>query len=186
MADQSQSNNQQTIVYMLGAIAVLLIAIIIYLVFFWGPQSKSASVGGNASTAASDQAAQNIASQMPPAAQNVQFDPKTATKLPAGMTPDVALKTYMEDITHSQFAGAYALLPLAQKQSYVSADQYASTVKGYGITGYRLGKSQQSGSDVQIVSEQDTPAMNITYTWVYTKVGNDWYVKSRTMGGTVQ
>ena len=57
-------------------------------------------------------------------------------------------------------------------------------IKQYGITGYKLGKSVPSGSDVTIVAEQDTPAMNITYTWTYTKVGDTWYLKSRTMGGT--
>jgi hypothetical protein len=184
MADQNQSNNQQPIVYALGAIAVLLLAIVIFMVYN-NMHASSASTDASATSAASSTAA-SIAAQMPPATSPATFDPKTATKLPAGMTPPVALKTYLQDIVDGKFTEAYSLLPLAQKQSYGSADAYGSQVKSYGITGFQVGKPTDSGTEIQIVSAQDTSAMNITYTWVYTKVGNDWYVKSRTMGGTVQ
>jgi hypothetical protein len=122
---------------------------------------------------------------MPTQASPVAFDAKTATKLPAGMTPEKALNAYMADLQAGKYAEAYALLPLQQKNSYGTADAYGTTVKGYGITGAKVGKPVTSGTDVSITSEQDTPQMNITYTWVYTKVGSDWYVKSRTMGGAV-
>ena len=179
MSDQTQSNNQQVIVYALVAITVLLLAIVGFMVYNQ-MNNKTASV--TAPTAASDTSG---VPQMPPAASPVAFDPKTATKLPAGMTPEVALKTYMENVKAGKYPEAYALLPLAQKTSYGSPDSYGSQVKQYGISGYKLGKATSTGTEVSIVSEQDTAAMNITYTWVYTKSGSDWYVKSRTMGGAV-
>jgi hypothetical protein len=181
MSDQTQTSNQQVIVYALIAIAVLLAAIVGFMIY-----NNMHSVPAPTASAASDTTGAGVASQMPAASTPVAFDPKTATKVPAGQTPEQALKTYMEDITGGKFADAYALLPLAQKNSYGTADAYGAQVKQYGITGYKLGKATTNGSDVTIVSEQDTPAMNITYTWVYTKSGDTWFVKSRTMGGAVQ
>jgi hypothetical protein len=119
------------------------------------------------------------------AAAPVEFDAKTATKLPAGMTPEQALKAYNEAIMANKFDSAYALLPLAQKTSYGTPDAMGTQIKQYGITGYKIGTPVTNGSDVTIVAQQDTPAMNITYTWTYTKVNGQWFLKSRTMGGTL-
>jgi hypothetical protein len=184
MSDQAQSNNQQVIVYALIAIAVLLAVIVGFMVYNNSHGVPAPSV--SSTVAPSDTAAANIAAEMPDQPTPVAFDPKTATKLPAGMTPEQALKAYNDDIMSKKFPQAYDLLPLAQKKSYGDADSYGSTVSQYGITGYKLGAPQTAGNDVSIVSEQDTAQMNITYTWTYTKVGKDWYVKSRDMGGAVQ
>jgi len=187
MSDQTQSSNQQVIVYALVAIAVLLAAIVGFMIYnntkgVPAPTATAPTTTGSDTTGSSTSGA--------PAGMNaaapVAFDKKTATKLPAGVTPEQALNTYMKDLTSSKWTEAYALLPLAQKNSYGTADAYGAQVKQYGITGFKVGKPSSAGTDVTIVTEQDTPAMNITYTWVYTKDGNDWYVKSRTMGGTVQ
>jgi hypothetical protein len=107
------------------------------------------------------------------------------TSLPAGMTPRTALKTYLQAILDGKYKTAYSLLPPAQKRSYGSAKAYAEQVRTYGITDYRMGPSHASGSTVWIVSQQSTPAMDITYTWTYVRIGGAWYVKSRTMGGTL-
>jgi len=187
MPDQTQSNNQQqVIVYALVAIAVLLAAIVGFMIY----QRTTAlpAPTATAPTSTSTSAAAGSSTSGAPAgmtqAAPVAFDPKTATKLPAGTTPEQALKAYNEAILANKFDVAYKLLPLAQQQSYGSPDAMGTQIKQYGITGYKLGKSTASGSDVTIVAEQDTPAMNITYTWTYTKVGDTWYLKSRTMGGT--
>jgi hypothetical protein len=58
-------------------------------------------------------------------------------------------------------------------------------LKPYGITGFKQSTPKANGADTSIVLEEDTPAMNITYTWVFTKVGSDWYVKGRSMGGAL-
>ena len=181
MSDQAQTSNQQVIVYVLIAIAVLLAAIVGIMVY-----KNMTQIPAPTAASTSDAAAQNIASQMPSQPQAVAFDAKTATKLPAGLTPEKALKTYLQDIMDKKYTEAYSLLPLAQKNSYGTADAYGSQVKQYGITGFKVGTPVSTGTDVSIVSEQDTPQMNISYTWIYTKVGSDWYVKSRAMGGATQ
>ena len=190
MPEETQSSNQQMIVYALIAIAVLLAAIVGFMI--WN-QSKAlpgpTTTGTTApATAAAPGAAPGAPAGMGSAgtAPAGPFDPKTATKVPAGMTPEQALKAYNEDIIGGKFAEAYKLLPLDKQTSYVSASAYEQQVKAYGITSYKTGAPTTQGSDVVIVSEQVTPQMPITYTWTYTKVGNTWFVKSRVMGGTVQ
>lgn len=185
MSDRAQANNQQMIVYALVAIAVLLFVIVAYMIYNSSRQIPAPTASSGMS--ASDSAAANIAAQMPSSqTQPEEFDPKTATKLPAGMTPEKAVKAYNEDVMAKKYDEAYELLPLAQKKTYGSASAYASQINAYGITAYKIGKSQKDGDDVQIVSEQDTAQINVTYTWTYTKVGKDWYAKSRIAGGVVE
>jgi hypothetical protein len=183
MSDQTQTNSQQMIVYALIAIAVLL-AVIVGMMVYKNMNSIPAPTAS--STSAPDAAAANVAGQMPPTAEPVAFDAKTATKLPAGMTPEQALKKYTELLLAKKYEDAYQLLPLAQKNSYGSAAAYKAQVSQYGITSIRMGKPETSGTDVTIVTEQVTPQMPVTYTWTYTKVGKDWYAKSRAMGGAIE
>ena len=81
---------------------------------------------------------------------------------------------------------AYKMLPLDKQKSYGDANSYASQVKGYGITGYKLGKVDRERRHRHAVGLMENPAMPITYTWKFKKVGDTWYVESRTMGGTVE
>jgi hypothetical protein len=107
------------------------------------------------------------------------------TKLPSGMGPRTALRTYLQAILDERYADAYALLPRDKQRAYGSAQAYAAQVKAYGVTGYKMGPSRQKGSEVTIVCQQDTPQMAITYTWTYVRIEGSWYVKSRVMGGTL-
>ena len=98
MSEQDQtSNNQQVVVYALIAIAVLLAAIVGFMIYNNMASKGATASAGAASTTADTSAAStsgssssgNIANQMPTAAAAVPFDPKTATKLPAGVDPAV-------------------------------------------------------------------------------------------------
>lgn len=113
-----------------------------------------------------------------------EFDAKTATKVPAGVTPEQFVKTYHEDIQAGKYADAYKMLPIDKQQSYGDAAAYEAQVKAYGITSYELGKPVESGDTAAIAATQVTPQMPITYTWNFKKVGDTWYVASRVMGGT--
>ena len=184
MSDQTQSSNQQVVVYALIAIAVLLAAIVGFMIYN-NVQGKGASAGGS-STAASDTTGAGIAAQMPAAATAVPFDPKTATKLPAGTTPEQALKTYFESVLAGKFDVAFALLPVAQKKQYVDPTSMGQQLKQYNISGYKLGKTSVVNGDTTIVTEEETSMMNVPYTWTFKKVGGTWYIASRTSGGSLQ
>jgi len=185
MSEETQSNTQM-MTYALIAIAVLLAAIVGFMIYNQtankvpSPTVSGATTGATAGSSAAG-------TQMPPTGSTsapVAFDPKTATKLPAGMTPAAALKTYNEDILAGKYAEAYKLLPVDKQQSYGSPSAYEQQVKAYGITSYKLGTPAANGADTVIAATQVTPQMPITYTWTYTKVGDTWFVKSRVMGGT--
>lgn len=193
MSEQAPSNNQQMIVISLIVIAALLAAIVGVLVW---QQAKAGSVPPptqNSAAPATDPAATGTGANGAPSGMGgaatgapVVFDVKTATKVPGGMTPEQLLKTYGDDILANKYADAYKLLPLDKQQSYGDAKAYEAQVKAYGITKFNMGKATTAGDKVTIVSEQVTPQMPITYTWSFKKVGDQWFVESRTMGGSLQ
>lgn len=189
MPEQTQANNQQVIIYALVAIAVLLAAIVGFMVYqkstaLPAPITSTPTTGAAGATATAPSGATAPAGMTAPAP--VAFDPKTATKLPAGMTPEQAMKSYSDAVMAGKYDAAFGLLPLASKNSYQNASSMGAQLKPYGITGFKQGTPTASGGDTSIVLEEDTPAMNINYTWTFTKVGGTWYVKGRSMGGTVQ
>jgi hypothetical protein len=186
MPDQTQSNNQQqVIIYALVAIAVLLAAIVGFMIYqrttaIPGPTAAAASATASAASGST-----SVTGTNPAPAADTPFDPKTATKLAAGQDPVSTLTAYAAAIMANKYDVAFGLLPLASKNSYSTPASMESQLKPYGITGFKQGKATVSGADTTIVLEEDTPAMNINYTWVFTKVGNTWYVKGRKMGGTL-
>jgi hypothetical protein len=187
MSDSTNSSSQQTIVIALVVVAVLLAALVGVLVY---QQSQAAKLA--APVVAAPSASQNPAGMggstggAATGAAAGPFDPKTATKVPAGVAPLAFLKAYNEDIIGGKFDAAYKMLPLDKQQSYGDAKSYAEQVKGYGISGYKLGKPVENGDTMSIATLQENPAMPITYTWNFKKVGDTWYVESRVMGGSVE
>ena len=192
MSEETQSNNQQMIVIALVVIAALLAAIVG--VVIWQQSKAATTLPSPTTTGATAPAASGAPAGMggaaggaaAPAAAAGPFDAKTATKVPAGSTPEEMLKTYGDDILANKYAEAYKLLPLDKQQSYGDAAAYEAQVKAYGITKFNMGKAVTAGDKVTIVSEQVTPQMPITYTWEFKKVGGQWFVVSRTMGGSLQ
>jgi hypothetical protein len=191
MSEETQSNNQQMIVIALVVIAVLLAAIVG--VVIWQQSKAASTIPSPTTTGATAPAATPPAgmggaaggSAAAPAAAG-PFDAKTATKVPAGTTPEQFLKGYGDNILANKYAAAYKMLPLDKQQSYGDAAAYEAQVKAYGITKFNMGKATTSGDTMSIVSEQVTPQMPITYTWAFKKVGGQWFVESRTMGGSLQ
>ena len=192
MSDQTQSSNQQTIVIALVVVAVLLAALVGVLVYQQSQTAKLAQLGAptaEAPAGATPQAPAGMGGAAAPGAAGAEagpFDAKTATKVPAGTTPEAFLKAYHAAVVAGKYDEAYKMLPLDKQKSYGDAASYASQVKGYGITGYKLGKVTESGDSASAVGLMENPAMPITYTWKFKKVGDTWFVESRTMGGTVE
>jgi len=181
MSEQTQNNNQQMIVIALVVIAALLAAIVGVVVY---QTTKQVPGPAAVAPAATDPAAAAPTGTNPAPAADAPFDAKTATKVPAGMTPETLVRTYLDAVIAGKFAEAYKLLPASN--SYGSAASFESQVKPYGITKGNMGKPAENGDTVTIAAEQVTPQMPITYTWTFKKVGGQWFVASRTMGGSVK
>ncbi len=192
MSEQTQSNNSQTIVIALVVVAVLLAALVGVLVYQQSQAAKLATLGAvtpadtGAPAAGQAPAGMGGATGGATGAEAGPFDAKTATKVPAGTTPEAFLKAYHAAVVAGKYDEAYKMLPLDKQKSYGDANSYASQVKGYGITGFKLSKVTESGDSATAVGLMENPAMPITYTWKFKKVGDTWYVESRTMGGTVE
>ena len=177
MSDQTpQSNSQQPIVIALVVVALLLAALVGVLIFKQNNAANAPQVAAPATPAATAPAS---------TAPATPFDAKTATKVPVGQTPEQMLKAYNDAVIGGKFDVAYKLLPLDKQKSYGDATSYGTQLKGYGITSYKMGTPTVNGDSEAIVTTQVTPQMPISYTWNFKKVGSDWYVESRVMGGTI-
>ena len=184
--EEKVQNNQQMIVIALVVIAALLAAIVgvvIYQTTQRVPAPAPSAANGTPMGAPAGTSTAPPAGMGSPAAE-APFDAKTATKVPASMNPEGVVKAYNENVIAGKFGDAYKLLPVGN--SYGSASAFEAQVKPYGITTYNMGKPVESGDTVSIPAEQVTPQMPITYTWGFKKVGGQWYVASRTMGGSVK
>jgi len=182
MSDSTQSNNQQTIVIALVVVAVLLAALVGVLFYQQSQAAKLAQVSAPTQTPAQAPAGMGAGTG---AAATTPFDAKTATKVPAGTTPEAFVKAYNEAVVAGKYDAAYKMLPLDKQKSYGDATQYAAQLKQYGINGYKMGKPTGSGDTISVVALPENPSMPITYTWNFKKVGDTWYVESRVMGGSL-
>jgi len=187
MSEQTQNTNQMVVIG-LAVVAVLLAAIAGILVW---QQSQAAQLPVPAATTAPATTPEAPAGMggapagMGGAASSapVEFDAKTATKVPEGMTPIELVKAYHEAVAAGDYEAAYKMLPIDKQQSYGDAAAYEAQVKAYGITSYEMGQPTEEGDTFTVAATQVTPQMPITYTWTLKKVGDQWYVAARTMGG---
>jgi len=182
MSEQTESNPQQMIVIGLIVVAVLLAAIVGVLVYQQSTGVPAPTVSGTGSTTPAP-ATGGAPVQPGTTAASTEFDAKTATKVPEGQTPADLIKAYHQAVIDGKYEEAYKMLPLDKQQSYGDSKAYGEQVKAYGITSYEMQPPVESGDTVTISATQVTPQMPIAYTWTFKKVGDTWYVASRTMGG---
>jgi len=184
MSEHTQ-NTQQYIVIALVVVAVLLAAVVGLMLFRPATTVPEPTATAPTQTAPAGSAMPGAGGAAPAAGSNepVEFDTKTATKVPSGMTPEELLKAYNEAVIAGKFEEAYKMLPLDKQKSYGDAAAYAQQVAAYGITSYETGKPKTEGDTMSIVGTQVTPQMPIAYTWVFKEVGDQWYVAAREMGG---
>ncbi len=110
-----------------------------------------------------------------------EVDLTKATKVPKGQSPEEFLKEYYEAIVKGDYASAYGKLP-TYKKAEQTADQFAQTLKGYGVTGYEMDPTKTEGDQVTIEAFQKTPNGAFGTVWVFAKQGDSWVVKSKEMG----
>ena len=189
MSEKTESNPNQMIVIGLVVVAVLLAAIVGILIYQQSQAVPAPTAAAPVTTP--DQGGQTGApagmggagQQMPSQTQQTEFDPKTATKVPAGSTPEAMVKAYLAAVVAGKFDEAYKMLPVDTQKNYGDVNAYSQQVKAYGITSGETGKPVENGDTVTVVATQVTPQMPISYTWTFKKVGDQWYAASRAMGG---
>lgn len=183
MSQEQAQNNQQTIVLALVVIAVLLAAIVGVLIWQQSRAIPSPTVNGAAAGGQQQAANGGMPPQQTAPAEATEFDPKTATKVPAGVEPEAYVKGYYEACDKGDYAKAFSLLPKDKQASYGDANAFGEQLKGYGIDGYELDPAKVSGDTAEITAWQKTPMGSFGYTWVLVKDGDTWLVKSRNQSG---
>ena len=189
MSEATQSQKQMVV--LLVIIAALLAAIAGVIIY---QQSNSSSTSGPVATT---QPTQQPATTDPNAAPadsgagasgvapaGAEFDPATAPVVPADMTPEEFVTEYYELSSAGEYDEAYAMLPTATQAYYGDSSGFASTLEGYGITGFSVDPPVEEGDTVVIVGHQEAQGMDFSYSWTLVK-GDDgaWLVQSREMAG---
>lgn len=171
---------QKQIPILLGVVAVLLAAVIGIIVW---QNSKPAGNAVAPVPAASDMMAQQPAG-MGAQAPEVEFDPATAPAVPEGQTPLQYLNAYYQACSASDYTTAFDMLPIASQKYYGDVSGFEQTLKGYGITGFKVDAPVESGDTVSIIGWQEAQGMTFGYEWTFVKAEDGtWRVKSRTMAG---
>jgi hypothetical protein len=179
---QNPSDNNRTLLYLLGVVVVLLV-VIVALVF-----TRTQTPGTNVTSAASPtQAAPQSGTQMPGVAPSTgAFDVKTATKVPSGTDPKVYVTTYYQSILDKKWETAFKMQPAAS-QANGTAKDFEQTQISYGMKSFKVLSSTAQGDTAVVTVQQDLGTNGVWgATWTFVKNGSDWVVKERkvSMGGS--
>ncbi|HSQ22501.1 MAG TPA: hypothetical protein VLQ52_06885 [Coriobacteriia bacterium] len=173
---EAQAAPNKTMLILLGVIVVLLAAIVV--IFFVRGSAEPVATGtGTEAPAATP--------TMPGAVAPVEFDPATATKVPAGETPEQYVITYFDAVVAGDYATAYNRLPTDKKAASTEAE-YAAQLQGYGITTYTIDSATEEADEAEVLATATMPGGAFTYLWTFVADGDGWLVKSRTLPGMGQ
>ncbi|MBC7265448.1 MAG: DUF4878 domain-containing protein [Coriobacteriia bacterium] len=180
-APQAAAGGQSKVVIALVAVVVVLVGVIVGLVVFKKPATPAPTT--SADGGATGGATSGSTSGMPGSTtQNVPFDPKTATKVAAGKTPEDHVKAYFDAVVKGDFATAYDLLP-ADKKAAQDEAAFAEQLKGYGITSYKIDDVSEKDGETQVLATASMAGGSFQYLWTFVKEGDTWLLKSRTLPG---
>lgn len=195
MSEEPRNQNQM-VMYLMGGIIVLLVAVVGILVARNNSPAANIAPVPNATAAnpaPSGQAQDPAGGQTgaptgmggAPAAP-ANFDPKTATKVPNGMTPKQFVEEYYKAIEAGKWDEAFKHLP-ADKQASQDVASFKAQIEGYGVNGYSVGEETKQGSDVVVSADQVTTSYGTFMNgWVFTKDGESFVLKSKAVTGMKQ
>ncbi len=200
-----QSQNQKYLVIGLAVVALVLAGVIAWLVL------GSNNSANPASPATTNLGGTEQAAELPPghpsttdtgtagapagmggapagmggatAAPPANFDPTTATKVPADSDPKKFVDAYYAAVMKDDYATAFKHLP-ADKQTGSSPDALKQQIEGYGVTGYTITSAAQQGDSYTVNADQKTSSYGtFSNTWVFVKNGNVWVLQSKAVTG---
>jgi hypothetical protein len=170
---QNPQDNQRTMIYLLGVVIVLLVAIVVLVFVMKQPATPVAGTNNTTQAPASGSALPGVGSSQS------GFDPATATKVPAGQEPKAYVALYYQNILDKKWDAAFKMQP-ATSQSGGNAQQFASTQQSYGMTSFKVLSSSTTGDQTTVVASQDLGTNGVwTATWTFQKSGSTWLVKQR-------
>jgi len=145
--------------------------------------ASSTTADGSSDAAASTGAGTGAMGAATGAAASTDFDPKTATKVAAGTTPEKWVDAYYAAADKGDWETAYNHLPAAKKAGS-SPDALKQQVEGYGVVGYKVVSATEEGNKATVVVDQQTSQYGtFENTWVFQKDGDTWLVASKAVTG---
>lgn len=172
--------SNRTLTIALAVIVIALAAVIAYLVM---GGSDSETPGGVAAESTGTANAVTETTPTMPGATEAEFDPKTATKVAQGMTPEKHVSTYFDAVLAGDYEKAYAMLPRDKQESYGSVESFGEQLAAYGMTEYKIESVVEEGDETQVTATAVMPGGSFQYLWTFVKDGDGWLVKSRTLPG---
>lgn len=176
--EETTTAPNRTVIILLGIIVLLLAAIAGY--FILGGNKGGATADTNTGT--NNTAASN---GTPTPAASTPFDPATATKVPAGETPEQHVTAYFEAVLAGDFQTAYDRLP-ADKKAAQDVAAFGEQLKAYGVQSYRIDSATEEGEEAQVTATASMAGGEFQYLWTFVKDGDGWLLKSRTLPGMGQ
>ena len=174
--EETNSAPNRTVLILLGVIVLLLLAIVAFFVLNNGDDGTATTTGETTGTATTG---------MPPTTASGPFDPATATKVPAGETPEQYVKAYFDAVVAADFQTAYDRLP-ADKKAAQDVNAFSSQLTGYGVSAYTIDSATEEGEEAQVTATATMAGGSFQYLWTFVKDGDGWLVKSRTLPGMGQ
>jgi hypothetical protein len=170
----------RTVTYLLVAVVALL-AIFIGIVMFRNQPGATGTAATGAGTPGASTTGTAPAGAMPgvQSSTGAPFDPATATKVPAGETPEAYMGRYYQAIIDKKFDVAFKMQPAAS-QANGTAESFGQTQTGYGYTAFKVVGANTQGN-TSTVSVDLTLGANGNWgvDWVFVKSGDNWLVKER-------
>ncbi len=187
MAEQNKSGvSQQTLMYVLIGVVVVLIAVAGFLAYQRSQPSSvvPATGAGSAAQGAAGVPAAQTPSGMTPV-QPTPVDPKTSTKV-AG-TPQAHVDKYYAAAVKGDWKTSYDLLPAPNRGQSTEA-AFATTQQGYGIQSYKIVNVSEQGDKATVTVSMHTASFgDFSNQWSFQKVNGQWYVAGKkTMMGTTK
>lgn len=175
MSPEPAPAQNKTVVYLLGVIVVLLVALVAIFLVTRSSTPDTTAVAPDAT------APETTATAMPgiKPSTGADFDPATGTKVPAGTTPDAYVKLYYQSILDKKWDVAFKMQPAAS-QVGGSVQDFQSTQTGYGMAAFKVVTSSSQGDTATVEVEQDLGANGKWGAlWTFVKYKSEWVVKSR-------
>jgi len=188
MADQT-SNSNQTTMYILVGVIVLLVAVVGYMFYVRSQpttpaDTAAATAGATTGATTGGTTGATTGQQAATVDPNAPVDTKTATKV-SGTDPKAFVTKYYDSVLKKDWATAYQMLPYSVK-SQQDQNAWGQTTAGYGISNFKVTSSQVNGDKATVVVSMDTASYGtFSNQWTFQKVGGQWYVvnKKTAMGG---
>ena len=177
MMEETNTAPNRTVLILLGVIVLLLLAIVAFFVLDNGNDGTTTTTTGETTGTAT--------TGMPATTASGPFDPATATKVPAGETPEQYVTKYFDAVVAGDFQTAYDRLP-ADKKAAQDVNAFSSQLTGYGVSAYTIDSATEEGEEAQVTATATMAGGSFQYLWTFVKDGEGWLVKSRTLPGMGQ